>query len=264
MSVNHRVCAVLCSVRCFFRRQFGRRRAGSQPGSPPVGERYGNDTSTRGSPGQPEQLGQLDSLLRAVASTCLCRMRSRWRWKTTWTLSCNATGRAWPIPTFCAPGRKQHSRCFNRDLRRRPGAAAPWALLYRHRRGHAESGAHRDIQLQPFAPDHPQTSSFVTGTSSLVAENTQANFGLQKGSDGTNVSFGWNNTLANSNSGRSDFNPSKSANFNLTVTRNCWRASAGRKQPLHPRSEEQLKVSDLVFNTSHGHGRTSSTCTLTW
>ena len=95
----------------------------------------------------------------------------------------------------------------------------------------------------------PQTSSFVTGTSSLVAENTQANFGLQKAFlTGTTVNFGWNNTMANSNSGRSDFNPSKSANFNLTVTQ---RLLEGFGRAVNNRNiriaKNNLKVSDLVF-----------------
>lgn len=95
----------------------------------------------------------------------------------------------------------------------------------------------------------PQTSSFVTGTNSLINENTTANFALQKGFlTGTNVALGWNNTFTNSNSGRSDFNPAKSSNFNLSVTQKLL---AGFGRAVNNRNiriaNNNLKVSDLVF-----------------
>ena len=95
----------------------------------------------------------------------------------------------------------------------------------------------------------PQTSSFVTGTNSLINENTQANFGLQKGFlTGTSVSFGWNNTFTNSNSGRSDFNPAKSSNFNLSVTQHLLEGFGRSVNNRNIRiANNNLKVSDLVF-----------------
>jgi len=95
----------------------------------------------------------------------------------------------------------------------------------------------------------PQTSSFVTGTNSLVTESTTANFGLQKGFlTGTNVSFGWNNSLTNSNSGRSDFNPSRSTNFNLTITQKLLEGFGRAVNTRNIRiARNNLKVSDLVF-----------------
>ncbi len=95
----------------------------------------------------------------------------------------------------------------------------------------------------------PQTNSFTTGTNALVAKNTTANFGLQKGFlTGTAVSFGWNNTLTSTNSGRSDFNPSESANFNLAVTQHLLE---GFGRALNNRNiriaRNNVKVSDLVF-----------------
>ena len=95
----------------------------------------------------------------------------------------------------------------------------------------------------------PQTSSFTTGTSALVNTTTAANFGLQQGfHTGTNVSFGWNNTLAKNNSGRSDFNPYTSANFTLQATQHLLQ---GFGLALNNRfiriAKNNLKVSDLAF-----------------
>jgi outer membrane protein TolC len=95
----------------------------------------------------------------------------------------------------------------------------------------------------------PQTSSFVTGTNSLQTETTTANFGLQKGFlTGTTVSFGWNNSLSNSNSGRSDFNPSKSTNFNLSISQHLLEGFGRAVNSRNIRiARNNLKVSDLVF-----------------
>ncbi len=95
----------------------------------------------------------------------------------------------------------------------------------------------------------PQTSSFTTGTSSLIAKNSNANFGLQKGFlTGTAVSFGWNNTFASSNSGRSDFNPSKSTNFSLTVTQHLLEGFGRAVNNRNIRvARNNVRVSDLVF-----------------
>ena len=95
----------------------------------------------------------------------------------------------------------------------------------------------------------PQTSIFSTGSSSLVNTQKIANFGLQQGFvTGTNVSFGWNNTMSRSNSGRSDFNPYTSANFNLQATQHLLE---GFGLALNRRNivvaKNNLKVSDLAF-----------------
>lgn len=95
----------------------------------------------------------------------------------------------------------------------------------------------------------PQTSSFNTGSSSLVNTQKTANFGLSQGFvTGTNVSFAWNNTMSSSNSGRSDFNPYTSANFNLQATQHLLQ---GFGLALNNRfirvAKNNLKVSDLAF-----------------
>jgi outer membrane protein TolC len=95
----------------------------------------------------------------------------------------------------------------------------------------------------------PQTSSFVTGTNSLQTESNTANFGLQKGFlTGTAVSFGWNNSFVSNNSGRSDFNPSKSANFSLSVTQHLLEGFGRAVNNRNIRiARNNLQVSDLVF-----------------
>ncbi len=95
----------------------------------------------------------------------------------------------------------------------------------------------------------PQTSSFNTGSSSLVNTQKIANFGLQQGFiTGTTVGFAWNNTMSRSNSGRSDFNPYTNANFNLQATQHLLQ---GFGLALNKRfirvAKNNLKVSDLAF-----------------
>ena len=95
----------------------------------------------------------------------------------------------------------------------------------------------------------PQSSSFTTGTSSLVNTQKTANFGFQQGFvTGTNVSFGWNNTMSRSNSGRSDFNPSTSANFNLQATQHLLEGFGRAANNRFIRvAKNNVKVSDLAF-----------------
>jgi outer membrane protein TolC len=95
----------------------------------------------------------------------------------------------------------------------------------------------------------PQTSSFVTGTNSLQTESSTANMGIQKGfTTGTAVSFGWNNSFVSNNSGRSDFNPSKSANFSLSVTQHLLDGFGRAVNTRNIRvARNNVQVSDLVF-----------------
>ncbi len=95
----------------------------------------------------------------------------------------------------------------------------------------------------------PQTSSFVTGTNSLINESTVANSSISKGFlTGTQATLSWNNTFSRTNSGRSDFNPSKSTNFNLTITQHLLE---GFGRAVNNRAirvaQNNLKVSDHVF-----------------
>jgi len=111
----------------------------------------------------------------------------------------------------------------------------------------------------------PQTSSFTTGTNSLVNTITTANFGLQQGFlTGTNVAFGWNNTFARNNSGRSDFNPSTSSNFNLQVTQNLLEGFGWKVNNRNIRiANNNLGVSDQAFR-QQVIATVSSVITLYW
>lgn len=95
----------------------------------------------------------------------------------------------------------------------------------------------------------PQTSSFVTGTNSLVNRVKTANFSIQKGFiTGTTATFGWNNTFARSNSGRSDFNPSMSSNFSLQITQPLLRGFGWAVNNRNIRvAKNNRQVSDLAF-----------------
>lgn len=96
---------------------------------------------------------------------------------------------------------------------------------------------------------NPQTSSFTFGTSSLVNTTRTANFGLQQGFvTGTTIGFGWNNTMASQNSGRSDFNPYTNANFNLQATQHLLQGFGLAVNNRFIRvAKNNLKVSDLAF-----------------
>jgi len=95
----------------------------------------------------------------------------------------------------------------------------------------------------------PQSSSFTTGTTSLVNTVTTANTALQKSFlTGTDLNFGWNNTLARSNSGRSDINPYSSVNLTLSIRQ---RLLQGFGVALNSRNIRIAKnnrtLSDLIF-----------------
>ncbi len=95
----------------------------------------------------------------------------------------------------------------------------------------------------------PQTNSFTTGTNSLIIKNTTGNFVLRKGFlTGTSLEFGWNNSASETNAGRSDFNPSTTANFNLTVTQHLLQGFGIAVNNRNIRiARNNRRVSDLVF-----------------
>jgi len=131
------------------------------------------------------------------------------------------------------PGYRQRRWSGRRRLRRRRNGRRQYLTGWRggnHRdwKHHSQPGAggHLPIQLGPSYG--PAVQLFHHGTTALVLKNTTANFGVQKGFlTGTTVNFGWNNSLSLSNAGRSDFNPSKTGNFSLSVTQHLSRASGG-------------------------------------
>lgn len=95
----------------------------------------------------------------------------------------------------------------------------------------------------------PLTSLFTTGTSSLISERTQSNFSVNKAFlTGTSVTMGYNNTFLDQNSGRNDFNPSKSVNLNMQIQQ---RLLQGFGLAVNSRNikiaRNNVKVSELVF-----------------
>jgi len=95
----------------------------------------------------------------------------------------------------------------------------------------------------------PQTNSFTTGTNALILRNNVANFGIQKGFiTGTTVSFGWNNSMLETNAGRSDFNPSTTASFSLNITQPLLRGFGLAVNTRNIRiARNNRRVSDLAF-----------------
>lgn len=95
----------------------------------------------------------------------------------------------------------------------------------------------------------PQTSSFVSGTSSLVNTATISNFAISQGFvTGTSATLGWNNTFSKNNSTRSDFNPSMSANLSLQVTQHLLQGFGMATNRRNIRiAQNGRKVSDLAF-----------------
>ena len=95
----------------------------------------------------------------------------------------------------------------------------------------------------------PQTAPFLTGTSSLIAKRTTANYGISKNFlTGTSATIGFNNNLLSQNSGRNDFNPSKSVNSTLNVTQKLMEGFGRAVNTRHIKiSKNNIKVSELVF-----------------
>jgi len=95
----------------------------------------------------------------------------------------------------------------------------------------------------------PQTSPFVTGTSSLINTRTLANYGIQKSFlTGTTTTFGFNNNFLEQNSGRNDFNPSKNVSASINVTQRLLQGFGMAVNNRNIRiSKNNIKVSELVF-----------------
>src|SRR5205085_12567955 len=95
----------------------------------------------------------------------------------------------------------------------------------------------------------PQTSSFVTGTNSLIANNFTGNLGLQKGfSTGTEIVVGFNNNRQVSNASRAQYNPYTTGSLGLTVTQPLLQ---GFSIPVNRRfiriAKNEERISDYVF-----------------
>lgn len=95
----------------------------------------------------------------------------------------------------------------------------------------------------------PQTSPFVTGNSSLVNTMTRANFQVSKAFlSGTTTSLGFNNQLLSQNSGRNDFNPSRSVGLSMQIQQRLLQGFGFAVNNRNIRiSRNNLKVSELGF-----------------
>jgi outer membrane protein TolC len=95
----------------------------------------------------------------------------------------------------------------------------------------------------------PQTSSFITGTNSLVQRQDLSNISVQKYFEtGTLVNFGLNNNSITSNATRSDFSPVTNSALSLSVTQHLLQ---GWGTPVNTRqiriAKNNREVSDLTF-----------------
>jgi outer membrane protein len=96
---------------------------------------------------------------------------------------------------------------------------------------------------------NPQTSTFVSGTNTLITRNTLANFSYSQGFlTGTNVTVGFANSSLNTNGLRTDLNPSTSSSLSLNITQHLMQgfgvAVNSRNIQIAKNSRE---VSDLSF-----------------
>ncbi len=95
----------------------------------------------------------------------------------------------------------------------------------------------------------PQTTSFLTGTTSLVQRQKIYNFGVQQGFlSGTVAQLGFNNSIAESNNIRNDFNPVTSSNMELYVSQHLLQGFGFSVNNRNIRiAKNNMQVADLVF-----------------
>jgi outer membrane protein len=96
----------------------------------------------------------------------------------------------------------------------------------------------------------PQTSTFLTGTNSLVADTNVGNVGLQKGFiTGAVASLTFNNNRQFFNNLRSDINPSLASNIGITLTQPLLRGFGLATNRRYIRiAKNNREVSDLAFS----------------
>lgn len=96
---------------------------------------------------------------------------------------------------------------------------------------------------------NPQTSTFVSGTNTLVTRNDLANFAVQQSFlTGTSVSLGLSNSTIHSNSLRSELNPSTSSSLTFSLTQRLLQGFGASVNSRNIRvAKNNREVSDLVF-----------------
>jgi outer membrane protein len=95
----------------------------------------------------------------------------------------------------------------------------------------------------------PQTTSFLTGTTSLIQRQKVYNFGVQQSFlSGTVAQLGFNNSVSDSNNIRNDFNPVTSSNMELYVSQHLLQGFGLAVNNRNIRiAKNNLQVADLVF-----------------
>ena len=95
----------------------------------------------------------------------------------------------------------------------------------------------------------PQTSTFITGTTSLINQQATNSVAVQKGFlTGTTVSLGLNNATTTSNNLRNVFNPATSSSLSLTITQNLLQGFGPAVNSRQIRiARNNREVSDLTF-----------------
>ncbi len=95
----------------------------------------------------------------------------------------------------------------------------------------------------------PQASSFITGTAALIQRQTLSNVSVQKyWSSGTQLSLGLNNTSAQTNNARAQFNPSTNSSLSLNFTQHLLQGFGPAVNSRQIRiAKNNREVSDLTF-----------------
>lgn len=95
----------------------------------------------------------------------------------------------------------------------------------------------------------PQTTNFLTGTTSLITRQKLYNFGVQQAFlTGTSATLGYNNNIAQSNNLRNDFNPVTSSNLDLTISQRLLQGFGVAINNRNIRiAKNNVHVADLVF-----------------
>jgi outer membrane protein len=96
---------------------------------------------------------------------------------------------------------------------------------------------------------NPQTSTFVTGTNTLIQRQDVSNFGFQQGFlTGTTVNLGFSNLHSRSTLLRAELNPSVSSTLNLSLTQKLLQGFGPAVNSRYIRvAKNNREVSDLVF-----------------
>lgn len=95
----------------------------------------------------------------------------------------------------------------------------------------------------------PQTSTFLTGTTSLIQSQALSSAAIQKGFlTGTIVSLGLNNTSTRTNNLRNDFNPATNSSLGLSITQHLLQGFGPAINSRQIRiAKNNREVSDLTF-----------------